>query len=173
MNIDQSFQAFKNQNYKTGYKIKLDDDTKYNNYRVTSKIVKFDENKQYGFAMTKPMLFGSIKDKTPSWAEFNLLMEKVSLDDPIGHMYVVDIDFDYEKATEQQIMYNEVFPPIVDKKTTIEANQRSIFQLLELYSEDIKDTLKNYKVTPKSQATLLPKRCIPIYLEELKFVIVR
>ena len=30
MNIDQSFQAFKNQNYKTGYKIKLDGDTKYN-----------------------------------------------------------------------------------------------------------------------------------------------
>ena len=30
MNIDQSFQGFKNQNYKTGYKIKLDGDTKYN-----------------------------------------------------------------------------------------------------------------------------------------------
>ena len=55
MNIDQFFQSFKNQNYKTGYKIKLDGDKKYNDYRVTSKIVKFDENNQYGFAMTKPM----------------------------------------------------------------------------------------------------------------------
>ena len=66
--------------------------------------------------MTKPMSVGSIKDKKPSWAEFTLLLEKVSLDDPIGHMYVVDIEFDYEKATDCQIMYNEVFPPIVDKK---------------------------------------------------------
>ena len=173
MNIDQSFQDFQNQNYKTGCKIKLDGDTKYNDYRVTSKIIKFDENNQYGFAMTEPMPVGSIKDKDPSWAEFNLLMEKISLDDPIGHMFVVDIEFDYQKATDRQIMYNEVFPPIVDKKATLEANERSIFQLLELYSEDIKGTPKNYKVTPKSQATLLPKRCIPIYPEELKFVIFR
>ena len=106
-------------------------------------------------------------------AEFNLLMERVSLDDPIGHMFVVDIEFDHQKATDHQIMYNEVFPLIVDKKATLEANERSIFQLVELYSEDIKGKPKNYKVTPKSQTTLLPKRCIPIYLEELKFVIVR
>ena len=32
---------------------------------------------------------------------------------------------------------------------------------------------KNYKVSPKAQATLLPKGCIPMYLEELKFVIYR
>ena len=76
MNIDQSFQAFKNQNYKTIYKTKLDGDSKYNDYRVTSKIVKFDENNQYGFAITKPMSVEAIKDKAPSWAEFNLLMEK-------------------------------------------------------------------------------------------------
>ena len=123
--------------------------------------------------MTKPVPIGSIKDKTPSWAEFNLLMEKVSLDDPIGHMYVVDIEFDHEKTTDRQIMYNENFPPIVDKKAIFEANERSLFQLLELYSEDIKGTPKDYKVTPKSQATLLPKRCIPLYMEELKFVIFR
>ena len=100
-------------------------------------------------------------------------MEKVSLDDPIGHMYVVDIEFDHEKATDQQIMYNEILPPIVDKKAILKANERSLLQLLELYSEDIKGTPKNYKVTPKSQATLLPTRCIPLYIEELKFVIFR
>ena len=89
------------------------------------------------------MPVGSIKDKDPSWAEFNLLMERVSLDDPIGHMFVVDIEFDHQKATDHQIMYNEVFPPIVDKKATLEANERSIFQLVELYSEDIKGKPKN------------------------------
>ena len=53
MNIDESFKAYKNQNYKIGFTIKLDDDEKIKNYRVISKVIKFDENNQYGFAMTK------------------------------------------------------------------------------------------------------------------------
>ena len=47
--------------------------------------------------MTKPMPTGSVKEKSPSWVEFNLLMEKVSLDDPIGHIFVVDVEFEHEK----------------------------------------------------------------------------
>ena len=46
MNIDQSFQAYKNQNFKVGYKIKLDGEDQYNDYRVISKLMKFDENNQ-------------------------------------------------------------------------------------------------------------------------------
>ena len=148
MNIDRSFQAFKNQNYKLGYKLKLDNDKTYKDYRVISKIINFDENNQYGFAMTKPMPIGSIKDKESSWKKFNLLMEKVSLDDPIGHLFVVDIEFDYENATPRQIMYNEIFPPIVKKKKVLEPNERSIFPLLELYSEDNKGKAKSYKLLP-------------------------
>ena len=44
MNIDESFQAYKNQNFKIGYKIKLDPDKQYTDYRVISKIIKFDES---------------------------------------------------------------------------------------------------------------------------------
>ena len=173
INIGQSFQAYKNQNFKTGYKLKLDNDEKYKDYRLTSKIIKFGENNQYGFAMTKPMAIGSIKDKIPSWAEFNLLMGKVSLDDPIGHLFVVHIEFDHEHTTDAQIMYNEMMPPITEKEATIEPNKRSVFQLLELYAEDNKGMPKNYKVSPKAQATLLRKRNIPMYLEEPKIVIYR
>ena len=56
MNIDESFKAYKIQNYKVGYNIKLDDDELSSQRRVISKIIKFDENNQYGFAMTKPNL---------------------------------------------------------------------------------------------------------------------
>ena len=56
MNIDQSFNAYKNQDYKLGYKLKLPGDDWYKDYRLISKIIKFDENNQYGYAMTKPML---------------------------------------------------------------------------------------------------------------------
>ena len=100
-------------------------------------------------------------------------MEKVSLDDPIGHLFVVHAEFEHEKATDCQIMYNEIFPPFTDKQTRIEANERSVFQLLELYSENVKGTPKGYKINSKFHSNLLPKRCVLIYLEELKFPIVR
>ena len=67
MNIDESFKAYKNQNYKVGYNIKLDNDELSRECRVISKIIKFDENNQYGFAMTKPMPVGAIKEKEASW----------------------------------------------------------------------------------------------------------
>ena len=65
MNIDETFQNYKNQAYKVGYKLKLNRDDKYKDYRVLSKLIKFDENNPYGFAMTKPMATGSIKEKLP------------------------------------------------------------------------------------------------------------
>ena len=173
MNIDQSFSSFKNQNYKLGYKLKLDNDTTYKDYRIISKIIKFDENNQNGFAMTKPMPVGGIKDKEPSWKEFNLLMETVSLDDPRGHLFIVDIEFDSENATPRQIMYNEIFPPVVEKEKVLDPNERSVFQLLELYAETEKGVPKSYKLSPQSHATVLPKRYIPLYLEELKILIFR
>ena len=165
MNIDQSFQAYKNQNYKVGYKIKLNGENKYHDYRVISKLIKFEENNQYGFAMTKPVLVGSIKEQSLSWVKFKLLMEKVSLDNPIGHIFVVDVEFEHEKATDCQIMYNDIFPPFTDEQARIEANERSVFQLFELYFEDIKGAPKSYKISSKCHFNLLAKRCVPMYLE--------
>ena len=45
---------------------------------------------------------GSIKKKVPSWREFNLLLETADLDDSIGHLFLVDIFFDYKNATQEQ-----------------------------------------------------------------------
>ena len=132
MNIDESFKAYKNQNYKVGYNIKLDDDELSSQRRVISKIIKFDENNQYGFAMTKPMPVRAIKEKDPSWIEYNILFEKVSLDDKKGHIFIVDIEFDHVHATDRQIMYNEIIPAFIEKDTKIEASKRSVYQLLEI-----------------------------------------
>ena len=173
MNIDQSFKAYKNQDYKLGYKIKLDGDKTYKDYRIISKIIKYGENNQYGYAMTKPMPVGGIKDIQADWKTFNVLMDRVDLDDPIGHLLIVDIEFDFEKASPRQLVYNEVFPPVVEKKKVLEPNERSIFQLFEIYSETLKENPKSYKLSAQSQPTLLPKRYIPLYIEELKFLIYR
>ena len=140
------------------------------NKRVISKILKLDENNQYSHAMTKPLPTGCIKnDQDLSWRTFNLLLESVSLEDKIGHLYIVDIKFDYKNATKKQIVYNEIYPPIVEKQKTIDPCEKSVYQLLDDYREGERGPL-SYKVTAKAHSTMLPKKFIPLYLEDLAFV---
>ena len=92
MNIDESFKAYKRNDLKVVFSLKLDNEGKFSRKRVISKIVKLDENNQYGYAMTKPMPTGCIKENNnPSWLKFNLLLETVTLEDKIGHLFIVDI----------------------------------------------------------------------------------
>ena len=171
---EKDLTLFKRDDLKLGYMLKLNNYSSYERKRVITKIVKFDENNQYGYAMTRPMPTGCIKQKTlPSWVTFNLLIEKVSLEDKIGHLFVVDIEFYFENASTRQLTYNEIFPPIIKKKKIMEANERSLFQLLELFSKNEQDKPRSYVCTAKSHATLLPKTCIPLYIEDLRFLIKR
>ena len=171
---DTNPKLFKRDDLKLGYMLKLNNYSGYERKRVITKIVKFDENNQYGFAMTRPMPTGCIKQNTsPTWATFNLLIEKVSLKDKIGHLFVVDVEFDFENASPRQLIYNEIFPPIIEKKKIMEANERSLFQLLELFSKSEQNKPRSYVSTAKSHATLLPKTCIPLYIEDLRFLIKR
>ena len=64
MNIDQGFKAFKRDDLKIVYSLKLDGEKSFRKKRVITKIIKFDENIQYGFAMTQPMPTGCIKQNT-------------------------------------------------------------------------------------------------------------
>ena len=143
------------------------------NKRIISKILKLDENNQYGHAMTKPLPTGCIKnDSDLSWKTFNLLLESVSLEDKIGHLYIVDIKFDYENATKKQIAYNEIYPPIVEKQKTTDPCEKSVYQLLDNYRE-IKNDPSSYRVTAKAHLTFISKKCILLYLEDLAFAIKR
>ena len=72
--------------------------------RIITKILKLDENNQYGNGMTKPLPTGCIKDA--SWETFNFLLEKVDFEDTIGHLYIVDIKFDIKNVTERELAYN-------------------------------------------------------------------
>ena len=126
------------------YSLKLDDENSFQKKRVITKIIKFDENNQYGFAMTRPMPTGCIKqNNSPSWLEFNLLLEKFSLEDPIGQLFVVDIEFDEKNATKKQYMYNEIFPPILGEQKILDANEQSLYQLLELFDKANNDKPKS------------------------------
>ena len=104
LKTDESFKAYKRDKLKVIYRIKLDrldNENSYHERRIISKILELDENNQYGFAMTKPMPMGCIKEQTaPLWLKFNLLLKTVDLDDETGHLYVVDLEFDEKKSTE-------------------------------------------------------------------------
>ena len=53
-----------------------------------------DENNQYGQEMTKPLPNGCIKKQNvPSILEFNKILDRVSHEDNIGHLFIVDIKF--------------------------------------------------------------------------------
>ena len=68
-NTAKSFESSrKRDDLKLGYMLKLNDDSSYKRKRVITKIIKFDENNQYGYAMTRPMPTGCIKQNdAPSW----------------------------------------------------------------------------------------------------------
>ena len=77
-----------------------DEDSFHDRYIIKqTKILKMDENNQYGFAMTKAMPTGCIKEHpAPTWRKFNFLLETVDLDEPIGHLIIVDTEFNETDA---------------------------------------------------------------------------
>ena len=52
-----------------------------------------DENNQCRQAMTKPLPYGCIKkqEDSPILLEFNKIRDKISCNDKIGHLFIVDI----------------------------------------------------------------------------------
>ena len=60
-------------------------------------------------------------------------METVTFEDTIGHLYIVDIEFDIKNATKREYAYNEICLPIIEKQKTIDPCERSLFQLLEQF----------------------------------------
>ena len=159
-------------NYKIVYNLKLGKN-KTQKKIVISKILKLDENNQYGNGITKPLPTGCIKhDSDISWVTLNFLMETVDFKDTIGHLYIADIEFDSGNTTEKMMAYNEIYPPIIEKHKIIDPCERSVFQLLEQYKEGERGTL-DYKSTSKAHATMWKNFFLLMYLEEVAFVIKR
>ena len=99
-------------------------------------------------------------------------METVDFKDTIEHLYIVDIEFDYELVTEKMMAYNESYRPIIGKHKIIDPCEGSVFQLLEQSKEGERGAL-GCKSTSKAHETMLKFFFLPMYLEELAFVIKR
>ena len=117
----------KDYNYKIYFNLRLNNE-EMQPTRIIAKILKLDENNQYGFGMTKPLLTVSIKiDSDISFQKLNDLIRKLDIDLLIGHLYVVDIEFDHKNATQNQIAYYEIYPPIIEKQKITDPCERSIY----------------------------------------------
>ena len=102
-----------------------------------------------------------------------MLLKHVSLDDLVGHLFIVDISFDYGKATPRQRLYNEIYLSVIEKQIIIDVAERSVYQLIEQYNEADDGAPRSYCATKKEHATLFQKRFQPLYLEHLSFLINR
>ena len=140
--------------------------------RFSSKIIKMDENNQYGFTMTKPLPYGCIKKKTenlPTLEELAVLIENVTLEDKLGHLFVVDIKFaDINKKT---LLFNKIYPPIFEKNKKIDPYERSCTQIMSRatvkHNKKKEDTLYSLPLNSKTHATLKEKIFVPLYAEDL------
>ena len=108
-----------------------------------------------------------------------MLLEKVTLEDKIGQLFIVDIKFDYENPDAKQIRYNEIYPSVVINRNNQTQTRDRYFNFVterDRQGETDRETdreLKSYRATKKSQATLIPKTFIPLYLEHMRFLISR
>ena len=145
--------------------------------QLSSKIIKMNKNNQYGFAMTKPLPYGCIKLKktVPTLDELKDLLANVTLNDKIGHLFVVDIVFD--DINEKTILFNEIYPFIFEKKKKIEPFDRScapITSRAEIkVNKNKEDTLYSLPFNSKTHATLKDKIHVPLYAEDLYFLTTR
>ena len=84
--------------------------------RFSSKIIKMDENNQYGMAMSRPLPYGCIKKKKKVFSidELYELIKTVSLEEKIGHIFTLDLEF--SDINPKTPLFNEIYPPIFEEK---------------------------------------------------------
>ena len=76
-----------------------------------------------------------------------------------------------KKPQKDNFLYDDIFPPIIEKQINLEPNERSAFQLLEHFSYMNKKASQNLIEQLKNHIRPCLKKNIPLYLEDLKFLI--
>ena len=77
------------------------------------------------------------------------------------------------RPQKKQLVYNEIYPKIIERQKIIDHCERSVFQLLEQYVEGSNSNPLAYRATAKAHLAMLQKRFLPMYLEHLAFVMKR
>lgn len=77
-----------------------------------------DENNQYGNAMTKRLPCCCIKKEkeVPCLQKFNLILENLSYEDKIGHLFIVDMKLNEKLADGKVLLSKEIYTLFFEKK---------------------------------------------------------
>ena len=96
--------------------------------RISAKILKLDENNQYGQVMTKPLPYGCIEkqEHVPSLLEFNEILDSISHGDSVEHLFIVDIKL--HNKNPKTLLFNEIYPAIFEKNKKMKPFKRSTVQ---------------------------------------------
>ena len=96
----------KNKNEKVIFNFKING--KKQTKRISSKILKMDENNQFDMAMTKPLPYSCIKkqDQLLSLMEFTKIINEISYEGTVGHLFIVDIKFN--DINSKTLLFNEI-----------------------------------------------------------------
>ena len=124
--------------------------------------------------MTKPLPYGCIKkqDKVLTMTEFNKILDCISHDDRIGHLFTVDLKF--HNVNEKTLLFNEIYPPIFQRNKKIDPFERSTLQLMSVIVRDEeKDKINSFAYNSGTHSTLKEKKFISLYAEDLHFLITR
>ena len=127
--------------------------------QIVCKILKMDENNQYGNAMTKPLPYSCIKKEKeiPDLKKFNLILQTLSPDDKIGHLFVVDIMFNEKNVDKKTLLFKEIYMPVFEKNTMIKPFERPVLQLQSVMVKNDKGALKTFKCNKKTHSTMKKK----------------
>ena len=108
----------------------------------------------------------------PSLSEFNKILNRISHDDKVGHLFLVDIKF--HNKNEKTMLFNEIYTPVFDKNKVIQAQHRSVLQLMSVIScNEEKDLVRTFNANEKTHSTLEEKKFIPLYAEHIHFLVKR
>ena len=111
--------------------------------------------------------------KTLTMREFQLILADTSPEDKIGHLFTVDIEVDFERSAAKELLFNEIYTPIFEKKKVLPPSERSVFQLLDAMRLNDQRLLRSYKTTAKTHSTMDKKIFITLYAEHINFLIRR
>ena len=100
------------------------------------------------------------------------LLKSITLEDKIGHIFTVDIEF--SNINPIALLFNEIFPPIFEKNKKIPPHLRSCSQIMSrAQKEDNKDEIKYLPFNSKTHATLNKNIFVNLYAEGLYFLTTR
>ena len=89
---------------------------------------------------------------------------------PIETVDLDVINFNFKKANAKTLMHNEIYTPMFKRHKVLDSTGKLVFEISEALRMGDKEAVLS-RATKKSHATMLEKKCTPLYLEHLSFLI--